>query len=261
MRAIAAGLVTCTLLVGCAHAPKEPPPLQHIELAGSRAAYRAYPPGSRQVCDAEPRWLADELAGVNALLGRFLRATGQDPDAEWSQDQLETLKLGSQLLPPVLEQHARNLKLAKDCGFGRQAVFKDVLEAGADYVQQGKARLEHASELVAYLEGKKAREEWKTKLHDEQAEYRSFCEGRKPQVFFAYQGEDGATRFLFCDDARVKLTPGSEKPEVSPPPVQTIKEARRWKEAPYLQKVHEYPKSEIRVPPPLPAPPPTITRR
>ena len=60
-------------------AAKQVAPMQKYTLGMGRAEYRDYG-GARALCEAEPRWLADELSSVNGLLARFLSSTEQAGD-------------------------------------------------------------------------------------------------------------------------------------------------------------------------------------
>ena len=51
---------------------KHAPPAKHYALGMSRVEYRDYAAAKANPCDAEPRWLADELTAVNGLLARYL---------------------------------------------------------------------------------------------------------------------------------------------------------------------------------------------
>lgn len=241
------------LFAACAHRKAPAPPLTHVEFGNSRAAYRSY--SATAACEAEPRWLAEELGSVNALLSRFLATTDKPLDEQWLPQEEAMLASGRNALTPVLEVHASNLRAAKKCSFARHSALVHVLKEGPALIQDVRSRLEIADQLAAHLAGRRALAAWRERVKTERVEYLSFCAPRSHEIYFAYQDEAGATHVLFCDDARLTYPPGSVTGEVSIPGPTKPRALRNRLEALYVKKATAYPKEEVRVPPLVPPAP------
>lgn len=241
------------LCAACVHPKAAAPPLTHIELGNTRATYRTY--SAAAACEAEPRWLAEELGSVNGLLSRFLATTDKPLDEQWMPAEEAMLSSGGPVLGPVLEVHASNLRAARRCPFAGHSALVHVLKAGASLVQDARARLLIADQLAAHLEGRRALSNWRERVKAERIEYLSFCAPRSHEIYFAYEDEEGATHVLFCDDAKLTYPPDSATPEVSVPRSVKLRALRKRMEALYLAKARAHPREEIRVPPAVPPAP------
>lgn len=249
------------LIPACVHAAPRPPPLKEVELAGSRAAFRAYGPGTVDICDAEPQWLSEELASVNALLRRFLTAMDRPPGAHWSSEDVRVLEQGLKVLPEVLEAHRKNLAAVRRCSFSRKSAFVDVLKTGTRQTSDALRRLASGQKQLAYLKAAKELDAWHQRIRDERSKLASFCERPSATVYSAYENESGDVRYFFCDDAQVTFPSGGQTPEVSRPPGLSGRRLRTWKEQPYVKRAKAFPQSDVRVPPPVPDEPHVSTAK
>lgn len=263
LRLTRAVLSFCVIILtpGCVRAAPKPPPLKEVELAGSRGAFRAYGAGTVDICDAEPQWLAEELASVNALIRRFLAATDRPSEAEWSREEISVLEQGLAVLPEVLNAHRKNLSAVKRCSFARQAAFVDVLKTGTRQNSDAARRLAAGQELLTDLKAARELEQWRRRIREERAELASFCDGATATIYFAYENEQGDVRYFFCDDAQVTFPNGKQTPEVSRPAGLSGRRLRAWKEGPYVKRAKAFPRSEVRVPPTLPDEPSVSTAK
>src|SRR5690349_14559609 len=127
-------VVMVATLSACALAPPRPPALQNLELVTLRTRFRDYRASEVPICDAEPRWLAEEPEAVNSVLGSFARATAAPPDSPWDDSSLALLTAGLTALPPLLEAHEANLAKVKACaGYGAE-ISVSLVTSGEAYV-------------------------------------------------------------------------------------------------------------------------------
>lgn len=246
--------------MGCAHRAAVPaPPTTEVKFAGARAIYRTYQ-ASHNMCDAEPRWLADELSSVNALFSRYLRSTEKTAEDEWTSREVALLREAPAVLEPLLDLHARQLRAVRKCSFSRKAVFHDVLTMGAEVMPQVRAQLVATAGLAEYLDARRALRDWRERVKLERSEFASFCEPRSHEIYFAYEDEAGVRRIYFCDDGQVTYPAGSQTPEITVPDRLATRAAlRRRYETLYVKKAKALPQGEVRVAPSLPPAPGSST--
>ncbi|MFP2912610.1 hypothetical protein ACLESD_47875, partial [Pyxidicoccus sp. 3LFB2] len=208
-------------LGACAARPA--PPVQRYVLGMSRAEYRDYRGTKVTPCDAEPRWLADELTTVNGLLSRFLRETEQLPavDAPEHGARVALLQEATRTLPPLLEVHGGTLRGLEQCGFRRSGAFPEIAQRGAELVAATKARLAQAPAALEAAALNEARRQWKEQAPQREATARgTWCPDPpkvgQPDVYYAREEADGRTAWRFCDGHRVERAPGGEPQLIEP---------------------------------------------
>ena len=220
-----------------------------------RASYRDYGSSRSNICNAEPRWLEEELLSVNGVLAHFLEHTDHGRDAQWSSNDLDLLEEGQKSLPPVMEIHHRNLEAMSHCGFAKDRGFPTLLSRGREYLDQAEARLEGAQALLDYIAAKRALALWRQEQPNRQFSAKQTCPERsrkKPaNLYYAYEAESGQVRWLFCDGSRV-TTASSGSLEFQPPADANRRELRRIKARDYLKAAQNYPKVSVDRPPSLP---------
>lgn len=241
-------LGVCTALSACA--AKQAAPIQKYTLGMGRAEYRDYG-GARALCEAEPRWLADELSSVNGLLARFLSSTEQagEPEALHHEEHLALLGEASRTLAPVLAVHARNLQALPECDFHRSGAFPEISRRGVELVKGAQARLEGASAARAAAELKHAQRKWAEEAPAREAAAKETWCTANPTVgnadlYFARQHPNGRTEWLFCDGVMVEVLSGGE-PTLVTPDWLSRKERRRIQPQKYLNAAKAYPSEEI----------------
>jgi len=250
-------LALAAALGGCA--ASAPAPATRYALGASRAEYRDYSRPGHSLCDAEPRWLSEELAGVNTLLARFDEATGdatgERPDAAEGRDaeRLALLEEASRTLSPVVEVHGRNLEALAACGFRDTGLFPALRARGQELVSQARERLAQAPALLAAASLQRVRERWVLEAPQREATARQTWCTAKPVVgatdlFFARRSLDGRTEWLFCDGHRVEQLPGAE-PALHAPAGLSRQARRRVQPAKYLQAARSFPEAEMDLPP------------
>jgi hypothetical protein len=243
-------LVGLIIVLG-ACAAKQEAPLQRYSLGMGRAEYRDYAGTRADLCDVEPRWLAEELSSVNGLLARFLASTQEaaNPKALQHAEHLALLQEATRSLSPVMEIHRKNLAALSECGFKRTGAFPDIVERGAELLGLSKARLANSAAALAAAELLKAQQKWAEEAPAREAAAKeTWCpRTAKPgqgELYFARQYPNGRMEWLFCDGVMVEVVDGGE-PQLVTPEWLSSRERRRIQPQRYLDAAKAYPASEI----------------
>lgn len=241
-------LAVAVVVCSCVHTP--PPKMQTYALGSWRASFRNYAGSRVSLCDAEPRWLFDELASVNDLLGGLLDALPAGSEASWSEAQLKLSGEARQTLGPVLDAHEHNLRATASCGFGRTRSFPEIVRRGEEYVRRARQHLAEASQMIANIRASEAMVKWKAERIREELKARRACGGRarrgaEPEVYFAYQDEQGESGWLFCDGAKVVARQGGTPRLEESPEGLTASQRKRLRPARYLEAAAQYPASMV----------------
>lgn len=252
---LAAVVIACG--PGCTRAPAKPPDLHEYSLAGQKAPNRAYWAAGVDPCRVERSLAADEARAMNALLSKFLEQTAFAPDSVWPADALALLEQGAQSLPAELEVYERTLTSLSRCRPDKTVDVAPIAEEGTRLVEQARARLPNAEQVVANVRRTQAVAEWRAKeLALQNSERQAWCPPRptpKPDIYFAWQDETGRLEWLFCDGSKVVAEPNADPQyvEANPPP------AKKPAMTPsgFVQAARGFPESEIRRPPNFDAPP------
>lgn len=216
-----------------------------VDFGGVRASMRDFPGGT--ICEAEPRFLMDELASVNALLRRFLQDAPQGVDADWSDAGIALIAEGQERLPALLERHARSLAAVGRCEFGRSGAFSGLVERGQDFIAKTRARLAAAPGELAAVKQARALAEWKQRRAEQQEGARRSCPSKPTsRIYFAWL-EGQRTTWLFCDGALV--TRDESGPASVELPPDGFSKGKRPTEAVYLAAVKRYPAEAVVAPP------------
>lgn len=258
-RSALAGLLLSFLAIGC-KTTKPAPPLNRLELSGGVATWRAYgAPDKASICDAEPRFLLDELASVNGALSRFLDATatpeGTAVKDAWPDEKIERFDEGLEGLPDLLTQHESNVKQASECGFAKTGGYPRLLERSRELAKDARARLDTVPKEIAQARAARALEKWQRDRLDAQEAARRECPAKSssPVLYFAFTDEQGVTQWLFCDGASVTQA-GQGEPTFEAAPTELVKGKRAPKPAAYLAAAKKYPAESInKAPAPAPS--------
>lgn len=200
------------------------------------------------ICEAEPRFLLDELSSVNGLLGRFLKDVANGGAEPLSEAAIALVEEGGTRLPPLLEVHQRSLRFVARCEFAAQGAWPTLISRGNTLVADTHRRLETAPEEVRALRAAQALEAWHKELRAQQDSARRACPRRSaaPVVYFAWR-EAGRTTWLFCDGAQVTRE-GQQRPELEAAP-EELARGRRPHEGAYLSATGRYPTGAVMAPP------------
>lgn len=240
--------------------------MKKYALGMARAEYRDYAGAKANPCDAEPRWLADELTAVNGLLARFLRETEQmgGPESPEQARKRALAQEATQTLPPVMSVHQGTLAALEQCGFRRSGAFPEISRRGAELLTAAKARLAETPALLAAAALSEARARWKEEAPQREATARSnWCPEKRqlgrPDVYYARQQPDGHIAWHFCDGHRVERAPGAE-PQFVELEGLTRRERRLVQPQRYLEAAGNFPGEEVdRQPDTVPAPAPAAS--
>lgn len=246
--------LSCVALFGLvsactAHLPS--PKLVTVEVADGRFAYRTYgTPGTAAICDEEPRFLEDELSGVNSGLQRFLAATRGDETAAWPESRASRAEQWSQRLEEVLDHHARNLTQAGQCRFGRLLGYPPLIARGKRLIDEVRERQQMIDRVVATARAERALAEWRSVVRETQESARHGCPPRSatPIVYFAWRDEERVGHWRFCDSAELEQLPEGQQ-VLTPPEAAPARGQRRFRRAEYLEVARQFPSSAMMVPP------------
>jgi len=242
-------------LLACGHTA-EPPPLQTVRFDRWVATYRAYTQGD--ICDAEPRWLFDELTSVNGALNGFLDAVTPPEGERPGSRRLKLLEEAPQDLRKVIDDHLTNVSLARGCAFAEKRGFPVVLERGAALAADAREVMARAPEILRYERALLALEQWRKDRQRAELTGKLACPNRIPRrgppLYHAYQDEAGRITWMFCDGSRV-VDDGSK------PAYEAGGELTRQKPAYYLDTARGFSRERISRPPEVPKPASSIVRR
>lgn len=224
-------------------------PVQKYSLGMARADYRDYAGAKANICDAEPRWLTDELSAMNGLLTRFLSSTEQatNPHSVDHAQAMDLLKEASGSLGKVLDVHQANLEAVQACGFAKSGAFPDITKRGQELVEQSRARMEVASQLLSLEEAQK---KWLTEAPQrEQTARQTWC-AKNPEVgstdlYYARKYMDGRIEWLFCDGHVVQSATNGGEPTLLSPPGLSVRDRRKVKPPRYIEAAQGYPVEEM----------------
>jgi hypothetical protein len=174
-----------------------------------RASYTVYD-SRAEVCEAQPQWLADELQSVNALLAGFLNKSASHNGA-WNEADLPLLEQAVKVLPAMVSAQLFALESLERCELRTVGLFPSILARGLPLAKDAKAQLERLPDLVRFAKHRVVIERWEKDRLDQVARARAACRGAKPaetRIYFAYEDEFGARRWLLCDESVVLAPPG-----------------------------------------------------
>lgn len=238
----------CAALTACA--AKKPPPAQRATLGTSNVEYRDYALVRGSICGVDERKLATELTAINTVLEQFVSGTDEavKPDAP-DAEQVEVLREGSKALTPVVDAHRKNLGALRECGFSRKPPYPELTKKGTEVVDRAKARLDEAPTVLAAADQRAAEARWMEESAAKEATAKqTWCKANTPvgsgDLYFARQGSDGTTRWLFCDGIVVEAASGAEPTVVIPETIKA-KDRRRVQNARYLEAAKSYPAEEV----------------
>lgn len=244
-RSQALGLLLLLLLPACAQvkAIVRPSP---FDFGGVRATVRDFPPGA--LCEAEPRFLIDELSSVNGLLSGFLAAVPSRPGEPWKEAAISLLEEAGSRLPPLLQLHTRSLNDLAVCPFAKQGAWPSLSSRGRALVEETRQRLETAPEEVNRGRREQALQEWRKQRLVQQEAARRACPQRPGRAIVSFAWREGVlTTWLFCDGAQVTRE-GQRRPELESAPDELLR-GRRPSEGAYFSAVGSYPSAAVVAPP------------
>lgn len=240
-----AGAGLLLLAVACAHG--EPPPLASRQLAGGTVTYRAW--GGPSICEAEPRFLLDELTAVNSALQRWLDRARGDAPAAWPESRIAEVTASAEPLGELTREHALNLEALGGCSFADSAGYPFVRRRGSELLARVRQREQELPRVHAAARTARALEAWVRGLDAERSAARRTCPTRftQPLVFFAWRDADGVTHWLFCDGASIEQPAGG--PRVLLQGGDSVRGKSRFSDQQYLDAAQKFPAARVSAPP------------
>jgi hypothetical protein len=239
----------CAALAGCA--AKKPPAAKQATLGSTKLEYRDYTLARGSICGVGARPLAGELTTITQALEQFAASTDETakPGATPSEEQLTALREGAQALAPVADAHRKNLSVVRECRFSRAAPFPELVQQGNAAVDRAKARISEAPAILAAAEQRATEAKWQEESAAREATAKqTWCTAKTAvgsgDLYFARQGQDGTTRWLFCDGITVEAAAGAE-PALAIPDTLKARDRKRIQASRYLEAAKSYPAEEI----------------
>jgi hypothetical protein len=200
------------VLTSCAAPAPGRVPSSSLSFAGGHATWREWP-SEAALCEAEPRFLLDELSSVNEVLRRFLVKARGDT---WNDERISLVEDAARELRPMMDRHRATLAAVARCPFAGSSAFPAVTERGRALLADTDALLDGAPAAIASARAERAKREWLARRGERQEQARQACPARlgKVVVYFAWVDE-GVTTWLFCDGANV-VAEGGREPSFSP---------------------------------------------
>lgn len=226
------------LALGCVRASPRIKP-EAFDFAGGRATVRDFPGGA--ICEAEPRFLLDELSSVNGLLSRFLKEAAGTP---WTDPAIALAEEAGTRLPPLLELHGRSIAGARRCEFAAHGAWPALLVRGLALIDQTQERLQSAPVEIRALRQAQALETWRASRLAQQESARRACPPRSPGpvIYFAWR-EGPVFTWLFCDGAQITRD-GKQRPQLERAP-EELGRQRRPAEGAYLSAMGRFPAAAV----------------
>jgi hypothetical protein len=239
---------------GCISTPVKAPPLQRVSLAGRTTEYRDY--RSADVCLSEPLWLIDELRSVNRALEVWTTLTELPDGKRPSYEQQEAIEEGKEQIPALVAAYEPTIEKVSGCGGGFVSQLKEAPAEGRRLIALARTRLEEVPRKLAALDHQEALAKWLEALEGKKSQARAtWCASSAPSldIYFAYEGEDRATRWLFCDGTEVARLEGEAPGFSKKPPAPVVPARGRGRKKPppppapekYLSTAASYPEKEI----------------
>jgi hypothetical protein len=216
---------------------------------------RDYP--REDVCDVDPKLLVQEFDVMNQLLAEFLQGTSAGVDGFWADEHIEMLEQGQKSFPGLLDIHERNLTEANKCSADN---YGEASRRGLELSRQARRRLEDAPEVLSWARARRDIAKWKEAQPAARETAREqWCPpkpkaGKFPDIYYAFQDDEGRTQWLFCDGSKVTASANAADPLefVLPPADPQRRSAKSFGSRPYIDAAQKYPRNEIVRAPRLP---------
>ncbi|MBL8910978.1 MAG: hypothetical protein JNM17_09775 [Archangium sp.] len=181
-----------------------------VDLAGARAVLRL---DGEAVCEAEPRFLIDDVSSVNSVLRAFVRAFPSSGPAEWTNVELELLTSSLERLPRVIATQRALLDGLSRCDFASGGAWPELTQRARAVLDEGQAKLDAIPEGLLAAKRARALSAWRRDLQANAEAARRGCTPRNRATVYVAWREAGRTTWRFCDGTQATSERG-ERPRV-----------------------------------------------
>ncbi|MFT3842233.1 MAG: hypothetical protein QM723_34910 [Myxococcaceae bacterium] len=245
MRQVVFACVLGAVVVGCGKKRVAPGPDQTVQLAGKTATWHDWQ--KTNVCDVEELRVEGDFTSMKELLLSALGQTSASYDGAWADENLAILDAMPKQLPPALASLEKGVADAAQCKWTEQSKVPELLQPLGELVAQAKRKIDGAPGLAAKVRAYQALKVWRDKQPAAKDEARkNWCPakpkaGAQPDIFYAYEDENGHAEWLFCDDSKVIVAKPGDPPVFDA--AATYK--KKPKDKPYLDEAAKYPAGDI----------------
>ncbi len=263
-------VLVAALVSACGKPAIKYPATKQVSVGNLRTDYRDYV--GFKVCQLEPQPVAEDITRMNDFLRRVLDAAQAAKGGSGTEEQYALLQAAPKALKGPLASHESLVKRVPACKEFQGQPVVEAAQKGQQLVADAKQTLGQAGDLVASAKASQELKAWHEKQETEQlSERANWCPAKPsktPEIYFAWEDENGVTEWLFCDGSKVVSNQG-KPPEFMASPDLAKKPGKPPAASTYLTSAQKYPATEIRrapkpsgaaTEPPPPAPPPAPTK-
>jgi hypothetical protein len=223
------------------------PAAKQVALGSLQSEYRDYV--GYKVCQLEPQRITEDVTRMNEFLRRFLDAAQSARGGRGTEEQYALLQNAPKTLKGPLAAHESLVKRVPACKEFAGQPLVDAAKTGQQLVADAKQTLGQAGDIVTSAKAGQELKAWKEKQEvEQQSERANWCPAKPsktPEIYFAWEDENGVTEWMFCDGSKVVSNQGNP-PELVPSPDQAKKSGRPPAPSVYLTAAQKFPPKEIR---------------
>lgn len=249
-------MLVAALVSACGKPAIKYPVARSLAVGTIKTEYRDYL--GYKVCQMEPKPVGDDLERMNQFLQQFLAASDAARNGSANDAQMAALQAAPKTLKsPLVAQESLTKRVAACKEFQGQPLVESA-KKGQALVAEVRARLAELPSLSAQAKAIQAIKAWKEQQEaEQQSEKSNWCPAKPsktPEIYYAWEDENGQTEWLFCDGAKVVAGPGDKPPELVPAPESARKPGspRPPPVSTYLSSAQRFPPKEIRRAPRVP---------
>ncbi len=227
-----------------------------MQLAGKTASWHDWK--LTPVCDVDEKRVESDFASMKELLLSALGQTSASYDGAWGEENLAILDAMPKQLPPALDSLERGVADAGQCKWSEQSKVPELLQPLGELVAQGKRKVEGAKALADKVRAYQALKAWRDKQPAAKDEAKkNWCPakpkpGAQPDIYYAFEDENGHGEWLFCDDSKVTVARPGDPPVFEP----AASYKKKPKDKPYLDEAAKYPAGDVQRAPKVEQPAP-----
>ncbi len=216
-----------------------------MQLAGKTATWHDWK--ATQVCDVDEQRVEGDFASMKDLLLSALGQTSASYDGAWADENLAILDAMPKQLPNALASVERGVADAAQCKWSEQSKVPELLQPLGELVAQAKRKVDGAKALADKVRAYQALTTWRDKQPAARDDAKkNWCPaklkpGAQPDIYYAFEDENGREEWLFCDDSKVTVA----KPGDPPVFEAAASYKKKPKDKPFLDEAAKYPQDDI----------------